>query len=371
MAKPGVLILKFPYSSTYGGGEKHTLTLVERLQDTFDFHLLSTCTVLVPEFQKREWSVKRAWAGIEPVTPISLFLFLIQWPFILVNLMRHLRRYKQTQKIQAIICLSLTEKVLVTPWAHAMGLRVLWIEHLQLERSLLSSPLRWLYVWWSKYATVVTVVDAVKQQLMQLGVDERQINVIYNGVDATQWTPLPSTTPLETSYELLYVGRLAPEKGIDDLIDAVALLKQQIPDVYLNIVGEGSERAALEKRVQEKQLTDVISFAGFQNDIRPWMQHAHVCILPSRRRETFGIIIAEALASEKPVVVTRMGGVPEVVGDCGWIVEPNHPKQLAAALTAVYQQYPEALTKAKQGRLRVLQLFSEDRMIEAYRTLLK
>ncbi|MFA5995225.1 MAG: glycosyltransferase family 4 protein [Patescibacteria group bacterium] len=365
-----ILITKFPYSSTFGGGERHTLTLVEQLQKQgYQFYLLSTCSVLKKEFKKRQWFVRTAWAGTEPVTPGALIVFFFTAPFIWLNLFFKLLYYRKQYQITTLVCLSLTEKILLTPWAYWLGIKVIWLEHLQIERWLLASPLKYGYKLFSRYATIITVVEAVKQQLIKLGLAAKQIKVIYNSVDVTQFLPQPVlsvTTEREQSFEVLFVGRLATEKGIDDLIKAVSLLILKIPNIHLNVVGEGYWQPGLEQLVNKLNLQKYITFVGFQTDIKPWLYLSHVLVLPAIRRETFGIILAEALACAKPVVATRVGGLPEVVGNCGWLVPAQQPVAIAEALLDVYKHYPVALERAKQGRQRVLELFSEERMIQAY-----
>lgn len=367
-----ILITKFPYSSTFGGGEKHTLTLVERLQQRgYHFYLLSTCSVLVPEFQKRGWPVRTVWAGTEPVTLLALLKFFFTAPFIWCNLLRWLWWYRRHEQITTLICLSLTEKILLTPWARLFGMNVFWIEHLQIERWLLSSPLRWPYVLWSRLVTIITVVTAVKQQLIQLGVLTQHVQVIYNAIDLSQFTPHPSALEkIQQRFDLIFIGRLATEKGVNDLITAVALLKEHISHVHLTIVGTGDLQQQLEQLQHAQHLEQYISFVGFQADIRPWLQRSDVLVLPATRRETFGIVLAEALAMEKPVVATTVGGLPEVIGHNGWLVAPHDPIALSVAITDIYQNYPAAVAKAQAGRRRVVDLFSEDRMIEAYARLL-
>lgn len=365
-----ILILKFPYSSTFGGGEKHTLTLVEQLQGKHQFWLLSTCSVLVPEFRKRNWPVQTLWAGTEPVTPAALLLFFFTAPFIKINLLIHLLRYKFSHKIDTLYCLSLTEKILITPLAHLLGLRVIWVEHLQIERWLLKSPLRWLYVLWSRFATVVTVVEAVKKQLQTLGVAEKNIQVIYNSVNVEKFSPHPSAPEkITTSFNILFVGRLATEKGVDDLIEAMQIIQPRIPHSTLTIVGKGEWKTDLEALVRAYHLESVVHFAGFQENVSTWIQQCDVFVLPATRRETFGIVVAEALATVKPVIATKVGGVPEVVGEYGWLVDPHQPQAIAAALESIYQNYSAAVETAQKGRAHVLELFREDTMIQKYDTL--
>lgn len=361
-----VLILKFPYSSTFGGGEKHTLTIVERLQKKHQFFLLSSCGVLLPEFTKRRWSNKKIWGGTEPVTAKSLLWFLLIWPIVWVNLMRHIITYKIKYQINIIWCLSLTEKILITPWARILGIKVIWMEHLQIERWLLSSPLRYPYVLWSRLATVVTVVEAVRTQLIHLGVAAQHTQVIYNSVDTKNFTPDTTPHDIARQFNIVFAGRLAIEKGLDDLLAAFKVIHQTIPHSKLILVGTGDYAATLRQHTHQLGLTAQVEFAGFQTDVQPYLHQADVVVLPSTRRETFGMIIAEALACAKPVLVTTTGGTKEVVGDYGWVVAPHQPMALAQALQEIYQTYPTALTKAQHGRSRVIELFNESKMITAY-----
>lgn len=362
-----ILILKFPFSSTFGGGEKHTLAIVDKLKKAHEFWLLSTCSVLIPEFKKRHWNAQSTWAGTEPVTVKALLLFIFTAPFIWLNLFVQIIRYKFSKHIDTLYCLSLTEKVLITPWARLLCMRVIWIEHLQIERWLLQSPLRLFYVLWSRLATVVTVVEAVKTQLIQLGVPQKNIQVIYNSIDTNNFVPHPSTAlQIKTSFNILFVGRLASEKGVDDLIEAIRIVKPVIPHITLTIVGKGDWQTDLEKLVVKYSLESTIKFVGFQENVSIWIQRCDVFVLPATRRETFGIVVAEALATVKPVIATNVGGLPEVVGNYGWLVEPHQPQAIANALQEVYSNYDNALHKAQAGRVHVLELFREDTMIQAY-----
>ncbi|MFA6028134.1 MAG: glycosyltransferase family 4 protein [Patescibacteria group bacterium] len=363
-----ILILKFPFSSLYGGGEKHTIDLVDNLSNRgFKFYLVSTCSVLTREFVKRGWEQKRIWAGTEPVSKKSLALFFFSWPFIFINLLRILITYKIKYHIQIIYCLSLTEKVLLTLPARMFGIKVIWVEHLLIENWLLLSPLKYLYIFLSRYCLIITVVNAVKDQLIKLGVKEQNIKVIYNSVDLKKFTPHP--TPLNDLYnefKVGFVGRLNEEKGVKYLILAIAKLKEIIPQIKLIIVGEGDQKNSLKMLIKDRRIEDRVMFVGFQKDIPKWMANFDCLVLPATRRETFGIVVAEALASIKPVIVTNVGGLSEVVGDAGYIVEPHHSTGIADSLVAIYKNYSQALDKAKKGRKRVEEMFSLEKMIQEY-----
>jgi glycosyltransferase involved in cell wall biosynthesis len=362
-----ILIMKFPYSSTYGGGEKHTITLVDQLSTHHQFYLLSTCSVLLPEFEKRGWQHQKIWAGTEPVTVKALAWFLLLWPVVFINLAFWLIRYRLKYRVDVLFCLSLTEKVLLTPLARLLGMKVIWMEHLQIERWLLASPLRFLYRAWSRLARVVTVVEAVREQLIQLGVPAGSVQVIYNAVNVKQFTPTPSRPDdLIHRFRVLFIGRLAVEKGIDDLLQAMEEILPQIPNMELTIVGEGQQYQHLVDLTKELELTDHVQFVGFREDIPEVLKTCDVLVLPSTRRETFGIVMIEALATVKPVIATTTGGLTEIIDRYGWLVPPHRPSAIAEALLDVYHNYELAVHKASNGRIRVLELFQERRMLEEY-----
>lgn len=135
---------------------------------------------------------------------------------------------------------------------------------------------------------------------------------------------------------LLFVGRLVTEKGVDVAIDALQLLKDQEIDRTLTICGDGSERAAMERRVRQLGLQDRVTFNGWASseELAVLYREAEVLLVPSRH-EPFGIVALEALASRCPVVASNVDGLPEAVGDCGLLVQPEDPEALADAAIRV------------------------------------
>lgn len=363
-----ILILKFPYSSLYGGGEKHTLDLVEHLQKrNFNFYFVGSCPVLLAEFIKKNWPVRKAWGGKEPVAKWSLILFFTTWPLIFLNLLRLLISYKYKYKINIVYCLSLTEKILITLPARCLGMKVIWMEHKLIENWLLLSPLKYLYTLFSRLALIITVSKTAKDSITKLGVAEKNIKIIYNGVDLEKFLPHPSSLDnLYKEFRVGFVGRLDAEKGVKYLILAIAKLKTVIPQIKLIIIGEGPDKKSLQMLIKDRGIADKVSFVGFQQDTARWLANIDCLVLPSVKQESFGLVAAEALACEKPVIVTDMGGLKEVVADCGYIIAPHHSTNIADALINIYKNYNQALEKAKAGRARIIENFSQEKMLENY-----
>ena len=114
---------------------------------------------------------------------------------------------------------------------------------------------------------------------------------------------------------LLAVRRLVRRMGLDRLIEAMATLRQKQVDAVLYIVGKGPERLALEELVRRHGLEDTVRFAGFVPDelLPVAYRAADLVVVPTAALEGFGLIAVEALASGTPVLVTPVGGLPEVV----------------------------------------------------------
>jgi glycosyltransferase involved in cell wall biosynthesis len=133
------------------------------------------------------------------------------------------------------------------------------------------------------------------------------------------------------------VGRLVPVKGYRDLIEAIRLLKPNIPNIRLLLVGDGSERKALEKQAESAGLSNHVRFTGLRRDIAEILSCADLFLLSSLN-EGFGLVLVEAMAMRLPIVATRVGGVPEVVEHekTGILVAPEDPQAMGNAIARLY-----------------------------------
>lgn len=125
--------------------------------------------------------------------------------------------------------------------------------------------------------------------------------------------------------DFAFCGRLVSDKGADLLIRSFAIVAARIPDATLTIIGDGPERSALERLAGELGVRELVRFTGsLKGAALPRELERHVCfIVPSIWEEPFGIVALEGLAMCQRVIVTRRGGLPQAVGPCGTIVEPD------------------------------------------------
>lgn len=171
-----------------------------------------------------------------------------------------------------------------------------------------------------------------KSYLQRYKIDSEKVSVVYNGIsknklDAGLLAQKESKLPLK----FLYAGRLAKIKGVDILLEAINTIRDV--EFTLCIVGDGAERTALEERVHQLNLSDKVSFVGFQQDVNPWLKDADVFIYPSRM-EIFGISLVEAMAFQCICVGNNVGGIPEIIsdGENGFLNKDNTVEGLASCL---------------------------------------
>ncbi|MDP2684695.1 MAG: glycosyltransferase family 4 protein [bacterium] len=365
-----VLIFKFPYSSLYGGGEQHTIMLVNGLlKKGFNFYLSSSCPVLLQEFSKRHWPAKKSWGGIEPVSKGALLIWPFIAPIIFINLFAKLIYYKFSKKIDILYCLSLGEKILATLPARLLGIRVVWVEHLTVERWLSMNPLKIFYKLFSNFVSIVVISNIIKQQLHKMiGIKEQKITVIYNGVNLKQFKMRENNWAQAARYNIGCIARLEKEKGIEFLIQAIKIIREFIPFVRLIVVGEGREKKKLRWLSERLGLQENIQWVGHQGEIEKWYHYFDAFVLPSVIRESFGITLIEAMASGVPVIASKIGGIPEIIEDgvTGLLTKPGNSQDLADKLMFLYNNRSITRVYIDKSRELVEEKFSLERMSRDY-----
>jgi glycosyltransferase involved in cell wall biosynthesis len=184
-------------------------------------------------------------------------------------------------------------------------------------------------------------------------------SAIHNAVDLGEFQQVDSRGPQAKPY-ILCVALHHIHKAIDVLIKAFATLHMTHPEVELWLVGDGPYRSELEALVRRLGLTESVRFLGLQGRpaVSRLLSKCSLFVLPSRV-EPFGIAIIEALASGKPVVSTKVGGIPEIIenGTNGILVEPDDPQALCEAMRMVWDDPALARRLADAGQATVKQHF--------------
>jgi glycogen synthase len=229
---------------------------------------------------------------------------------------------------------------------------------------------------------IVTVSYAMKDELVGLGFPKEKIQVSYNGVDPDKYNP-STVTPdqvkkIRARYDvkddeemILFIGRLAGAKGVDKLIMALPHILQKNPKAKLVVVGLGDLQEYLMNLVKVTKMSDFVKFRfEFIPEEERILHYAacDVAVFPSFY-EPFGIVVLEAMAMERPVVVGAAGisGMREIVvccGDeqCGYHIDPNNPSDIAWGINSVLENADKKRWLGKNGRKRVLNEFTWDKI---------
>lgn len=190
--------------------------------------------------------------------------------------------------------------------------------------------------------------------LLALGIGRPgQYTVIPNGIDLERFCPeaVDTRAPVKGDPLIGTIASLTPEKGVDLLIEAVPGLVSRHPGLRLCLVGDGPLRQALQAQARDLGVADRVEFAGNAADVRPYLAAFALFVLPSRR-EGMGRVLMEAMALGRPVLATRVGGIPELVrhGHSGWLVPPADPAALAEGIDALLRDAPRRQALARAGR---------------------
>lgn len=218
-------------------------------------------------------------------------------------------------------------------------------------------------MWWSlrHYCDrIVAVSEAGRRHHIRLGrLAPDKVVTIHGGIDLSPFRDgaeaerragrealgVPADAPL-----LITVAVLRREKGIQHMIEALPQVLQAVPEARYLVVGDGEHRAALEELAGRLGVADRVIFTGLRKDIPDLLAVSDLFVLPTLG-DVLPTVLSEAMAARKPIVASRVGGVPEMVeeGRNGLLVEPGDPGQLAAACLRLLRDRPAAQEMGRAG----------------------
>lgn len=246
-----------------------------------------------------------------------------------------------------------------------------------------------LFVWLERWAAWIThrliaLTPAERADQLRFGVGSpAKFSVIHSGVDFAPFLRPPADR--EVTRRVLglgldgvvvgTLGRLTPIKGQADLLRAFALVRPQVPEAWLLVVGDGEEGLGLAALARELGVAGRVVFAGWREEVPDLLRAMDLFVLPSLN-EGMGKALVEAMFVGLPVVATRVGGVPDLVGEgrSGLLVAPGQPEALAAAILELAAD-PRRRRDLGARAAQVAREYSVESMIEKldrlYQSLLK
>ena len=248
--------------------------------------------------------------------------------------------------------------------AHTLNRPVIAHVHGELEPGLPPHYFSLLGQAHSVLAVSTPVANSIRE-LTDVAVDK--ISIIPNGVATPTRDRRNSSDPV-----VVLVGRLEPEKGFSDAMEAMAEIIQSIPEAKLRVIGAGLELYDLQLQADRLGIAKSVSFLGelSHDDVLRNIAEAMVVVVPSRSIEGFSLVAAEAASMGVPVVATRVGGLSETVRDgrTGVLVAPHSPREIAAAVLALARNPATREKMSQTAMAEAAQRFSLDRFVSELAT---
>ena len=298
------------------------------------------------------------------------------------------KRMLRRDKVALMLCAG-KESRTVRRWAgfaQRMGVPIIWSCH-DTNPSVLTHCTPRLT---NLLERTLAVSGHVKSTLLSAGLNQAdKITVVYNGLDLTAWDAQLAGTERTLREELGIprgrpvvglVARLDPIKGQKIFLQAAELVIKERPDVLFVLVGlmRPASRLArfftyyreVRKLARSKMLRGHVLYTGWRTQMAPVMQALDIVVQPSLR-ETFGRTLIEAMATRKPVIASRVGGMPEVVveGRTGLLVPPDEPQALAQAVVTLLDDPERRRLMGEEGRRVVEERFRLETRINTIATI--
>lgn len=223
---------------------------------------------------------------------------------------------------------------------------------------------------------------AVSRNMKEIGIcagiaATEKVSVIYNGIEVNQYTPQGDSKKLREKLGISegisaigIIGRIEPQKAVDDFLRAAKIVRNNISNVRFLVVGDGPLRYEMERLSTELGIEDAVLFTGWQNNVKEYIMVIDILCISSLW-EALPFLLLEAMAMGKPVVASHVGGIPEVVEDnkTGILVPPSRPDLSADAIIRLINDRTTAKEMGAAGKRRVQQMFSTTQMVANYEKL--
>lgn len=276
-------------------------------------------------------------------------------------------RFLRTHKPQRIIHTNWHHLLLLLPFLRPSR-DLFWVHEVIPDKTQYRKLFRILS---ARLGCFIAVSQAVARSVVNLGIQQDQIRVIYNGLSGFD---VVSSLPAAT-VRIGIVGQIGPWKGHDDLLAASAILKRKQINCEVHIFGSNKTSAAADLRAlsDKLEISDRLHWHGFITDRHEIYSKIDICAVPSRFEDPLPTVAIEAGMAGLPCVATRQGGLPEIIEDgrTGLLVDRQNPDQLADALQKLISTPEVRMAMGKAAGELVRARFSKARFVKEFADLLE
>jgi glycosyltransferase involved in cell wall biosynthesis len=283
--------------------------------------------------------------------------------------------FRLKQKIDLVVCVNFNEKIIITPLARLLGLKVVWLEGPEIDYRQFNKFLLALYKLNFRLAKIVVFNNYSKLKLKNIGCRENKINLITPGTKFTAYqenifNKLASAGRENFHRKYFTVGAITAlnqKQKIETIFHAIKTSLPVIPNIQLIIIGEGEERKNLSWLAKKMEIDNLIWLVGEQEQLKKWLDSFDIFLALGENLslDDYGNIL-EAMAAGLPVLAPRNIGLEDLIieNNTGSLIEADNSEMLARQIIKLHQDKRLRLYLGKNGQERVSRSFTLEIMVE-------
>ena len=292
-----------------------------------------------------------------------------QFKFIFLLISLRLKR-----EADLAVCFNFNEKIIITPLARLLGLKVIWLESPELNYQKFNKFLLALYKLNCRLAKIIVFNSYSKLKLKNIGCRENKINLIAPGTKFTSYqenifNKLASAGRVNFHRKYFTVGAITAlnqKQKIETIFQAIKICLPVIPNIQLIIIGEGEERRNLTWLAKKMEIDNLIWLVGEQEQLKKWLDSFDIFLAPGENLslDDYGNIL-EAMAAGLPVLAPRNIGLEDLVveNNTGSLIESDNSEMLARQIIKLHQDKRLRLFLGKNGQERISRSFTLEIMV--------
>ncbi len=368
-----LLITRFPYSSEMGGTETFTRSLARAMRERgIQVSFMGRCVTLAELLEPDGFEVRTPYLPKSPVSIGSILLFTLLLPY---SWIRSWFLIRSLPANTSLYCLSLTDKILFTSFAHRRGMKVVWGEHESLKdekggwrRWMKGNPFFGIIRRLSRYATVATVSPGLARQFTELGFSNvisipNPLSPLYLEQSKEKAVSFPGKIVIGTA------SRLKREKGIREFLHLMPLLNAKYDNLHFLICGGGPLEGEVRNFIAKQSLTNITLLPHQKPEDMPSVYASMdiTLFLANSPLETFGLAAIEAMSQGVPTLITPWFGLVEGKSEDPWILtDPADPRSTLTSLEPLIKDEQARKALGERQKDYILSTFAPEKSMARY-----
>lgn len=290
--------------------------------------------------------------------------------------------FKFKKKADLIVCVDFNEKIIITPLARLLGLKVVWLECPEINYGKFNKFSLALYKLACKLAEIAVFSGYSELKLKNIGCDKNRISIAPPGAKITHYqenifNKLAETGRNNLQRKYFTVGAITPlsqKQKIETVFQAIKICLSVIPNIQLIIIGQGEERKNLLWLAKKMEIDNLVWLVGEQEQIKKWLEGFDIFLAFGENLSLDGYgDIAEAMAAGLPVLAPRNIGLEDLIMEnkTGSLIESDNSEMLARQIIKLHQDKKLRAYLGKNGQERIKTLFTLDKMAEKLENIFK